>query len=85
MMKRTLLLFTLILLSIGFAQEEVEVVVPVDEAAPEALVKIGDIAPSWALMYAPAKFEFLKNWTIEPGQRLRRLKTQPDRHVVIMS
>jgi len=83
MMKRTLLLFILILLSFGFAQEEV--MVPVDESVPEALVKIGDIAPSWALMYAPAKFEFLKNWTIEPGQRLRKLKTQPDRHVVIMS
>jgi len=83
MMKRTLLLFVIILLSAGFAQEEV--VVPTDESAPEALVKISDIAPSWALMYAPAKFEFLKNWTIEKGQRLRKLKTQPDRHVVVMS
>lgn len=59
--------------------------VPVDETASETLLQVGDIAPSWALMYAPAKFEFLKNWTIEKGQRLRRFKTQPERHIVVMS
>ena len=26
-------------------------------------IKVGDIAPSWALMYAPGQFEFLKNWS----------------------
>ena len=26
-------------------------------------LKIGDEAPSFALMYAPGKFQFLKNWS----------------------
>ena len=32
-------------------------------------LKIGDEAPSFALMYAPGKFEFLKNWS-EMGYKL---------------
>jgi thiol-disulfide isomerase/thioredoxin len=36
-------------------------------------------------MYAPAKFEFLKNWTVERGARLRKFKSQPNRHVVVVS
>lgn len=72
------------LLSLSWTQEEVSI--PAGETPPEeSLLKIGDIAPSWALMYAPAKFEFLKNWTIEKDQRLRRFKTQPDRHIMVMS
>lgn len=46
---------------------------------------VGDIAPSWAIMYAPGQFEFLKNWTEEEGKRLRKFTTQPDRHAVLMS
>lgn len=48
-------------------------------------LKAGDIAPSWALMYGPAKFEFLKNWSVEKGKRLRKFQTQPDRHAVLLS
>ena len=46
---------------------------------------IGDIAPSWALMIRPGEFEFLKNWTVEKGERLRKWKTQPYRHAVVLS
>ena len=48
-------------------------------------LKVGDIAPSWALMYAPGQFEFLKNWSEEDGKRLRKFTSQPDRHAVLMS
>ncbi|MBC8345005.1 MAG: TlpA family protein disulfide reductase [Candidatus Marinimicrobia bacterium] len=48
-------------------------------------LKIGDVAPSWALMYGPGQFEFLKNWSEEEGKRLRKFTTQPDRHAVLMS
>ena len=48
-------------------------------------IKVGDIAPSWALMYAPGQFEFLKNWSEEEGKKLRKFTTQPDRNVVLMS
>jgi thiol-disulfide isomerase/thioredoxin len=36
-------------------------------------------------MYAPGKFEFLKNWSEEDGKRLRKFTSQPDRHAVLMS
>ena len=36
-------------------------------------------------MYAPAKFEFLKNWTVERGAKLRKFKSRPNRHVVVVS
>ena len=36
-------------------------------------------------MYAPGKFEFLKNWTEEEGKRLRKFQSQPDRYGVLMS
>ena len=26
-------------------------------------LEVGDVAPTWALMYAPGKFEFLRNWS----------------------
>lgn len=48
-------------------------------------LQVGDIAPSWALMYGPAKFEFLKNWSVEKDKRLRKFTTQPDRHAVLLS
>ncbi len=48
-------------------------------------LKVGDIAPSWALMYAPAKFEFLKTWSVEKDKRLRLFSSQPDRHAVLLS
>jgi len=67
-------------------EEESEVaVVPDADSIPDMILKSGDIAPSWALMYAPAKFEFLKNWTVERGSRLRKFKSQPNRHVVVVS
>jgi thiol-disulfide isomerase/thioredoxin len=72
------------LLSVLGAQET-EVSVPDAEDTETAVLKPGDLAPSWALMYAPGKFEFLKNWTVERGKRLRRFKTQPIRHVVVLS
>jgi len=67
-------------------EDESEVaVVPDADSIPDLILKPGDIAPSWALMYAPAKFEFLKNWTVERGSRLRKFKSQPNRHVVVVS
>lgn len=68
------------------AQEEGEVIVVPDTSTAEGpVLKPGDIAPTWALMYAPAKFEFLKTWTAERGERLRLFRSQPERHVVVMS
>jgi len=61
------------------------VVVPDTDSMPDLNLYPGDIAPTWALMYAPAKFEFLKNWTVERGARLRKFKSQPNRHVVVVS
>ena len=67
-------------------EDESEVaVVPDTDSIPDLTLKSGDIAPSWALMYAPAKFEFLKNWTVERGAKLRKFKSQPNRHVVVVS
>ena len=60
-------------------------VVPDTDSIPDMNLNTGDIAPTWALMYAPAKFEFLKNWTVERGARLRKFKSQPNRHVVVVS
>ena len=63
-------LFTLLLLfSLGFSQE----------------LKVGDVAPSWALMYSPGKYEMLSTWSVEEGKKLRRFVSQPYRHVVVMS
>ena len=74
------------------AQEEVKkedesevAVVPDADGIIDPGLKAGNVAPSWALMYAPAKFEFLKNWTVERGKRLRKSTTQPYRHVVVVS
>jgi len=82
MMKRFLPI--IVLTSITLAQDGEVAVVPDDTTADPGL-KVGDIAPSWALMSAPGKFEFLKTWTEERGKKLRKPMTQPDRHVVLMS
>ena len=67
-------------------EDESEVaVVPDTDSIPDLTLSAGDIAPTWALMYAPAKFEFLKNWTVERGEKLRKFKSQPNRHVVVVS
>ncbi len=79
-------LWILLIFATGLAAQEQEVAVPDGAAPPEDnSLKPGDLAPSWALMYAPGQFEFLKNWTIEEGKRLRLFSTQPDRHVVVLS
>ena len=74
-------LFTFLL-----AQDSINVTVgSADDASKGYGLKVGDIAPSWALMSGPGKFEFLKTWTEERGKRLRKPMTQPDRHVVVLS
>ncbi len=77
-------LITLFLIFPLFAQES-EVSVPTDSLVIENGLIVGDLAPSWALMYAPGEFEFLKNWTVEKDDRLRKSTSQPDRHVVVLS
>jgi len=68
-------------LSFGFAQDDLKA-----QTAPDPLdLKKDDIAPSFALMYAPGKFEFLKNWSEVEGKKLRKNVTQPNRHAVILS
>jgi thiol-disulfide isomerase/thioredoxin len=59
-------------------------VVP-DDTTKDPGLKPGDLAPSWALMYAPGKFEFLKNWTVERDKNLRKFMSQPDRYPVVLS
>ena len=63
------LLIMLLLVTLGFSQK----------------LKVGDIAPSWALMYSPGKYEMLSIYSVEPGERLKRPASQPYRHVVVMS
>ena len=67
-----------------FAQNGEVAVVPNDTTKDPGL-QVGDIAPSWALMAGPGKFEFLKNWTEIKGKKLRKPITQPDRHVLVLS
>jgi thiol-disulfide isomerase/thioredoxin len=78
----TILFFSV--LSMGYSQDGEIAVIPEDDSEDPGL-KIGDIAPSWALMSGPGKFEFLKTWTEEKGKRLKKPTTQPDRHVVVLS
>jgi thiol-disulfide isomerase/thioredoxin len=82
MIKR--LLVILIFSTIVLGQESEVAAVP-DDTTTDPGLKIGDIAPSWALMSGPGKFEFLKNWTEVKGTRLRKPVTQPNRHVVVLS
>ena len=69
---------------LGVGQEQ-DTTVSDTLAGEKAELIIGDIAPSWALMTEPGEFEFLRNWTVEKGTKLRKPKTQPDRHVVVLS
>ena len=83
-MKRQLIMMMVLVVTVTMAQEREVAVVPDDDSVDPGL-KEGDIAPSWALMSGPGKFEFLKTWTEEKGKKLRKPMTQPDRHVVVLS
>ena len=80
---KSILILLGLMLSIVSAQDQAETPGMSSEEAKD--LKVGDIAPSWALMYAPGKFEFLRNWSEEEGQRLRKMATQPNRHAVLLS
>jgi thiol-disulfide isomerase/thioredoxin len=71
--------------SLGIAQEVGEIAAVPDDTTKDPGLKAGDLAPSWALMYAPGKFEFLKNWTVERDKNLRKFMSQPDRYPVVLS
>jgi thiol-disulfide isomerase/thioredoxin len=71
--------------TLGIAQEVGEVAVVPGDTTKDPGLKPGDLAPSWALMYAPGKFEFLKNWTVERNLKLRKFMSQPDRYPVVLS
>ena len=75
---------SLIFIGALLAQSSEVAAIPDDKTIDPGL-KEGDIAPSWALMSGPGKFEFLKTWTEERGKKLRKPMTQPDRHVVVIS
>ena len=77
-------LSSLLFIALAIAQNGEVAAIP-DDTTEDPGLKIGNIAPSWALMSAPGKFEFLKTWTEEKGKKLRKPTTQPDRHVVLMS
>ena len=83
-MKRNMIMMMVLIGSMLMAQDREVAVVPDDDSVDPGL-KEGDIAPSWALMSGPGKFEFLKTWTEEKGKKLRKPMTQPDRHVVVLS
>ena len=83
-MKRQMIMTMILIGSILIGQDREVAVVPNDDSVDPGL-KAGDIAPSWALMSGPGKFEFLKTWTEEKGKKLRKPMTQPDRHVVVLS
>ena len=82
-LKRISMLIIGLLVSGVVGQEEAKT--PGMGNGDEKDLHVGDIAPSWALMYAPGQFEFLKNWSEEDGKRLRKFTSQPDRHAVLMS
>ncbi|MCH7764559.1 MAG: TlpA family protein disulfide reductase [Candidatus Marinimicrobia bacterium] len=75
----------IITINLGFTQNVGEVAVVPDDTTKDPGLKPGDLAPSWALMYAPGKFEFSRTWTVERGQKLRLFMTQPVRHPVVLS
>ena len=83
-MKKQMIMMMVLIYSVLMAQDREVAVVPDDDSVDPGL-KAGDIAPSWALMSGPGKFEFLKTWTEEKGKKLRKPMTQPDRHVVVLS
>ena len=58
-------LWIMLSLTVGLAQNDLK-----EQTAPDPLdLKIGDEAPSFALMYEPGKFEFLKNWSEVEGKK----------------
>ena len=63
-MKRQMIMMMVLVTTMTIAQEREVAVVPDDDSVDPGL-KEGDIAPSWALMSGPGKFEFLKTWTEE--------------------
>ena len=71
--------------ALGISQDVGEVAVVPGDTTKDPGLKPGDLAPSWALMYAPGKFEFLKNWTVERNLKLRKFMSQPDRYPVVLS
>ncbi len=71
---------------LGYAQEEaINETMEKDDSKD---LKIGQVAPKWALKKNDPKsveFEFLRKWTVGKDERLLRSMSQPDRHVVLMS
>ena len=80
-------LFPLIMIGLllGSVVAQEEAITPGMEKDDSKDLKPGDIAPSWALMFAPGKFEFLRTWAEEEDKKLRLIVAQPDRHAVLMS
>ena len=80
-------LFPLIIIGLllGSVVAQEEAITPEMEKDDSKDLKPGDIAPSWALMFAPGKFEFLRTWAEEEDKKLRLIVSQPDRHAVLMS
>ena len=78
----SMLIIGLLLSGVSAQEEAVNKAMEKDDSKD---LKVGDIAPSWALMYAPGQFEFLKNWSEEEGKRLRKFTSQPNRNAVVMS
>ena len=80
-------LFSLIMIGLllGSVVAQEEAIAPGMEKNDSKDLKPGDIAPSWALMFAPGKFEFLRTWAEEEDKKLRLIVSQPDRHAVLMS
>ena len=80
-------LFSLIMIGLllGSVAAQEEAITPGMEKDDNKDLKPGDIAPSWALMFAPGKFEFLRTWAEEEDKKLRLIVSQPDRHAVLMS
>ena len=84
-MKLKLFPFIMIGLLLGSVVAQEKVITPGMEKDDSKDLKPGDIAPSWALMFAPGKFEFLRTWAEEEDKKLRLIVSQPDRHAVLMS
>jgi hypothetical protein len=69
-MKFRLIKLILIGLLLGSVMAQEEAITPGMEKNDSKDLKPGDIAPSWALMYAPGKFEFLRTWSEEVKHNL---------------
>lgn len=80
-----IIIFSIFYFSVQLFAQNGEVAVVPNDTTKDPGLQVGDIAPSWALMSGPGKFEFLKNWTEEKGKKLRKPMTQPDRHVLVLS